>query len=235
MLKVNQLIGFGARRAVLLPAIGSYIGSPAANNANTNPYTFTIDTGVAVASRVTPVLIFWENSVSVRTLSGVTLDNGDGSGAHAMTVVAQQGGAAQGACAIVYIANTFGTTATVVATFSGSPLGCQVASYRVLTANPTPLDSGANTGGNPTSVADIEVKVGGFLVVAIASNTNADCSASYNGVDTPVMDLPGSTRLESTSCPLGSWSTNTTENATTNDPGGSGGTNPKVVAVSWQP
>ncbi|WP_192246064.1 hypothetical protein [Mesorhizobium silamurunense] len=215
--------------------IGSYIGSPAAQTPNSSSYTFTINTGTAAANRVTPVVIFWENSTSVRTLTGVTIDNGDGSGAHAMNIAAQQGGAAQGACAIVWLANTFGTTATIVVSFSGSALACQVASYRVLTANPTPLDSGANTGASPVTIADIEVKSGGFLIVAIAGNTNTDCAASYNGADTLATDLSGSTRLETSSCPIGSFSINTTENSTTNDPGATtGGTNPKVVAVSWQ-
>lgn len=210
--------------------IGSYIGTTF-SNANANNYSFAgVATGDAAANRVTVVAVFWELSTTDRAPSGMTLDG------NAMTLVQSSHAGGTGGVAIYRIANPTGTTATIACAGSsdgGVFLAMQIAVYRVLPASGTPVDSGANSGATPVTIADVEVKNGGFLICAGMGNSNVNFTASYNGTDTPTVDLPGSTRLESTLRPCITWSINTTENATTNDPGVSGPLNAVVVAASW--
>lgn len=164
---------------------------------------------------------------TARTISSVTI------GGASATVIQNNG--TTGGSFLAYVALASGVVADVVVTASGACTSCAIGVYSTNPSSTTPVDSGSTTGTTATvTVADIEVKNGGFLIVAARSADTATLTASYNGTDTLTKDTTESIGSASGER-FSSLSALTTQGVTTNDPGvtGTNTVGKQVCAASW--
>lgn len=184
-------------------------------------------TGTANANRQTLICFGWE-AAATRTVTSVTVD-----GNAATKVDAREG--VSGGAAIYRYPNASGTTATIAITLSGTAtrLGVGIYDTRPRGGSNAAIDLGNNgVTATSVSVADIEVYIGGFLImVGRTASASDDNVSTYNGVDTLTRDVQDT--IETARFTY--WSCLTTEFATANDPGYSS-TNSlarSVAAASW--
>lgn len=179
------------------------------------------------ASRMIVVTGGWTAAAS-RTVSSVSI-------AGTSATIVQQISGTTGGSFIAYAAVASGYLGDIVVTMNNTCTSLDIGIYSTNPASTTPVDSGATSASTASvTVANIEVKNGGFLIVAARTSTTAAITASYNGVDTLTRNaliFLGPSDGEG----FGTFSALTTENATTNDPGvsGAGSVGKQVCAASW--
>jgi hypothetical protein len=194
---------------------------------NTSPMTrLGVPLGPKRTGRMIALTIAWDSGTT-RTLSSVTI------GGNATTIVDQVSGSTGGSAIVRLDNNTMGW-GVVVITMSGALAGSGInfSVYNCLPASSTPVDNGSiNSTATTVTVADLEVKNGGFALLVAENNNTETVTASYNGSDTPTKDYE---RIEAAEG-FTSWSMLTTENQTTNDWGitTSASVPKRVTAASW--
>ena len=139
MLRVNHLLGFGARRAAGGGGGGgnyAYVTTPADDTSSQTTYSFaTVSLGVADAARVIVAVVYWGQVAADRTLLSASI------GGVAATIIGQQH-SAQGGIALVRAAVPSGTTGTVSFTLDGNGTRGRVSVFRIIPGtSAVPLDS----------------------------------------------------------------------------------------------
>jgi hypothetical protein len=163
MLQVNQLTGFGIRRAG--GAIPTLAYQTATNSgANSTSYTFSTQAiGTAAADRLVVVVIGREpgDTLSSSTIGGISA-----------TVVANAG-----TCTIIAAVVTTGTTADVVLNFAGTQIRIGVAVYAVYG-----LSSTTATSTYTASLSETVTIPAGGVAIGCAYSGSGGVSTTWTGV-----------------------------------------------------
>lgn len=179
MFVLTHLAGFGAGGSSA--PVGLTYVTTATNTTDTNVYTFAgASIGTAETGRIVIVAVSSGGAATTRTLTGVTI------GGNAATQVvnnAHDTGTSANVTAIFALQVDAGTTADIVATFSGNMNRCAISVYRLTGATGVAANDTASAGGTADSdgISDtINVPAGGGAVsVGVMNGTG------------PTIDLTG--------------------------------------------
>ncbi len=203
----------GAAATAPVPAV-QYIGSTS-NTGDLTTYTFSGHAiGAARADRTIVVVVHaYGAAAAARTVSSLTIAG------NAATAVINPSAAYH--CSIWRLAVPTGSTADIVATFSGGCEWCRIDVYALARlASPTPTDSDTDTGAVLT--VDLTTTAGGVVIAGATSDTFTGYSAGVSTDDNTTVESRQSSSGHGTA-------TGTTTTVT-----GTGVTSlSRLVAASW--
>lgn len=213
--------------AAVAPLAYSYEGATVIDTNTSTPTFSNKNIGAAGTGRLIAAAIVTSGGTP-RSVTGVTAD------ATPMTKGPESVGTivGQGSATWFYLPITSGTTATFAVTLSGVALNTTILIYRLFPASGTPVDTATTGagGGDPVTLTDLEVKVGGVALIA-SHSLAATAAGSWNGVDTPIHDEDSLSN--DSGDPTDAWSFPTTENNTARDFTIAAGTSTFAVALSF--
>ncbi len=129
---------------------------------------------------------------SARTVDAVTIG-----GASAAAIVASPASSGDLTTAIWGLLVPAGYTATIEVTLSGSATACVIGVYAIYPASTTPVDSGnMEDTNNGAIISNIATTAGGWAIACSHHSNNNTTTWAWNGGDSVVEDLNGSTESE---------------------------------------
>lgn len=145
------------------------------SGSNSSTYTFSnVDIGTASSDRLVVVATHATGLTSDVTASSVTL------GGTSMTSAAS-GFEANASLDLHYLTVTSGTTANIVATYSGNKSRCTIAVYTITGLNSsTPSDTGSSTNSDTAPTLTLDIPTGSIAVYAHTSANSSTTTVTYS-------------------------------------------------------